>query len=102
MHADKRRCPINKSAFISVYLRLIIFFNFFSAIRYWGLHSLNFGFKQITVCRTLPIYREFNREERVVHQSEIVNGNKRVRVIISAKREVICTCIVSCGVLKRV
>ena len=38
----------------------------------------------------------------VVYYSEIVNGNKRVRVIISAKRGIICACSISCGVLKRV
>ncbi len=38
----------------------------------------------------------------VVYQSEIVNGNKRVRVIISAMRVIIRTCSMSCGVLKRV
>ncbi len=38
----------------------------------------------------------------VVYHSEIVNGNKRVRVIISARREIILTCPMSYGVLKMV
>ena len=54
------RCPINKSAFVNVYLRLIIFINFFSTIRYWQLHSLNFGLKQVPVCRTLSIFRNYS------------------------------------------
>ncbi len=41
-------------------------------------------------------------ENPVVYQSEIVNGNKRVLVIISARGEITCTCSISCGILKKV
>jgi hypothetical protein len=43
----------------------------------------------------------YRQEKWVVYQSKIVNGNKRVRVIISAMRVIIHACSMSCGVLKK-